>query len=118
MTNNEFENKVVEEQVIDIVDEGTQFTSKTTKDKGPWKVFAVIGYVFGIVSLASIFIPFFSCGLAVEGIILSALGKKSTTKNDKAKKGLTFSIIACVINFILSIIVYVLYIFALMNAFN
>ena len=116
--NNKFENKVVEEEVIDIVNENTQMPSNTKDDKGPWKVFAIIGYVFGIVSLASVFIPFFSCGLAVEGIILSALGKKSKTKKDKAKKGLTMNIVACVVNFVLSIIIYVAYIFAILNSIN
>ena len=118
MNNNEFESKVVEDEVIDIVDENTQFTPKTKKDKGPWKVFAVIGHVFGIVSLVSILIPFFSCALSIDGIIFSALGKKSTTKKDKASKGLTMNIVACAINFVISIIVYVIYIFVLMNAFN
>jgi len=105
MNNNEFK-----EEVIDIVDENTA-SSNQIVDKGPWKVFAVIGHVFGIVSLVSLFIPFFSFGVAVDGIIMSALGKKSTTKREKAKKGLTMNIVACAVNFVYSMIMYGLLVF-------
>ena len=43
-------------EVIDIVEENK--TTKQVNERGPWKVFAIIGYMIGIVSLASIFVPF------------------------------------------------------------
>ena len=76
-------------------------------DRGPWKVFAIIGYILGIVSLATVLIPFAGCAAGAEGIIFSALGKKSTNKNAKAKKGLTMSIIATAVNFVFTVVVLV-----------
>ena len=82
-------------------------------DKGPWKVFAKIGNIFGIISLITIIIPFVSCSLAAEGIIFSALGKKSTTKRAVAKKALTMNIVACVINFVISVVAYTIFLLTL-----
>ena len=97
----------VNEQVVEVVE--------TKVDRGPWKVFASIGHIFGIISLILILVPFASCCLAAEGIIFSALGKKSTTKREKAKKGLTMNIIACAVNFVLTVVVYTIYLIQLMG---
>jgi hypothetical protein len=78
-------------------------------ERGPWKVFAKLGHIFGLVSLIGVLVPFVSAALAVDGIILSALGKKSTVNRDKAKKGLTMNIIACAVNFVVSVVVSVIF---------
>ena len=71
-----------------------------------WDVFAIIGFVVGIVSIASCWNPF-GFSYSIYGIVLSALGKKSTSINHfgKAKTGLVLSIIATAI----SIIAYIIY---------
>ena len=108
---------VVEETVIDVEEETTPVVEEATNEvkepRGPWKVFAIIGYVYGIVSLVSILIPFYSFAMAIDGIIFSALGVRSTVYNKKAKKGLTMNIISCVVNYIWSIIFYVILLFLL-----
>lgn len=111
-------NNHTEEEVIDIVEENEHVVNQPVKERGPWKVFAIIGYIIGIVSLVSIFVPFVGSGMAVDGIIMSALGKKSESKRHLAKKGLTFSIVACAVNFVISIIIYVLYIVLILSQFE
>ena len=106
------------EEVIDIVEENEYVVNQPAKERGPWKVFAIIGYIIGIVSLVSIFIPFAGAGMAVDGIIMSALGKKSESKRHFAKKGLTFSIVACAVNFVISIIIYVIYFIFILSHFE
>lgn len=73
-------------------------------DKGPWKVFAIIGYVHGIVAIFAVLIPFcfpFSIGLAIEGFIFSMLGKKSINQEQKASTGISL----CLAAFFISILV-------------
>ena len=75
----------------------------TNEDNGPWKVFALLGFILGIVSLAgSLF--FIGLTTGVPGIVFSILGKKSSNpdKQAKAAKGLKLSIWGLVI----SIVVY------------
>ena len=66
------ENEVVEltKQMEEVIEE----------PKGPWKVFAIVGYVLGIVNLVLVLLPFYSLIMSVYGIVLSALGKKSIVK--------------------------------------
>jgi hypothetical protein len=54
-----------------------------------------------------------SAALAVDGIVFSALGKKSSVNRDKANKGLTMNIIACAVNFVVSVVVTVIYLISL-----
>lgn len=73
-------------------------------DKGPWKVFAYIGYISGIISIFVVLIPFcfpFSIGLAIEGFIFSLLGKKSINQEQKASTGISL----CLASFFISILV-------------
>lgn len=66
-------------------------------DSGPWKVFAIIGYVMGIVSLVLCFIPFFFFEI-IPGIVFSYLGKNSSSKRMFADKGFIFNIVAIILN--------------------
>lgn len=76
-----------------------------------WNIFAKIGYIGGIICFIVSFIPYFSLyasGMAIDFIVLSALGKKSTIPEyyKKAKKGLGFSIAGTIIG----IVIYILFI--------
>ena len=108
----EKETPVVEETVIDVEEETTQVveegSTEAKEPRGPWKAFAIVGYVHGIVALVCILLPFFSFALSIDGIIFSALGKKSIAKREKADKGLSMNIAACIINYIWSIALYVI----------
>lgn len=103
---------VVEETVIDVEEETAsvveEVSTEAKEPRGPWKAFAIVGFVHGIVALACILFPFFSFALSIDGIVFSALGKKSIAKREKADKGLSMNITACIINYIWSIALYVI----------
>ena len=86
----------VVEEAAPVVEENN--TNVVVKERGPWKIFAILGYVFGIISICGCVIPGFGISFGVYGIVFAALGKKSLSANVKAKKGLTLSIVATVIN--------------------
>ena len=111
----ESETQAIEETVVNVEVEATPVAEETKEPRGPWKVFAIIGYVYGIVALACMLFPFFSFAMSVEGIVFSALGKKSIAKREKADKGLSMNITACIINYIWSIALYVIIIVISMN---
>ena len=73
-----------------------------TPSRGPWKAFAIVGYVLGIVGFATSFL-IFGMDIAIFGIVFSALGKKTTDEDAKAKaeKGLKLSIAGTIISFVL-----------------
>ena len=80
----------------------------TNEDDGPWKVFALLGFILGIVSLAG---AIFTVGLytGIPGIVLSALGKKSKDpdRQEKAAKGLKLSIVGLIVSIVVEIILVV-----------
>lgn len=86
------------------------------KDTGPWKVFAKIGFVMGIILfiLAFILFNFLSYSFGIISIILSALGTKSVYYSGRAKAGLVFSILAVIIG----IILYIVYLVSLSEGLN
>lgn len=95
---------VVQEKTEEIKPEIVEETTQK-EPRGPWKAFAIAGYVIGIFSIAGCMIPVINSyvvTLGEFGIILSALGLRSIKNHSKAKTGLTLSIIGwCV-----SIVVY------------
>lgn len=116
---NDVEEVVFPEPVVDVVEETTPVVEETTtvveeatnepkEPRGPWKAFAIVGFVHGIVALACILFPFFSFALSIDGIVFSALGKKSIAQREKADKGLSMNIASCIINYIWSIALYVI----------
>ena len=109
--------KVVEEEVIEeVIDISNVTVSNETKEpKGPWKAFAIVGYVLGIVDLILMLYPFYSMIMSVYGIVLSALGKKSVSKRKYARRGLTMNIIACSVNFVATVALYVVIILLSLN---
>jgi len=72
---------------------------------GCFHVFAKLGNILGIISIAgSIIMLGFITG--VPGIVFSILGLRSPINHDKAKKGLTMSIIGLVVSTIILTIIY------------
>lgn len=92
-----------------------------TKNESPkvWNIFSKIGFVGGLICFITSFIPyigFASAFMAINFIVLSALGKKTTNLffYNKAKKGLKFSIAASIIG----LIGYVLFLFLIIILAN
>lgn len=86
----------------DVEDEAEAVDVDNNSDRGPWKVFAIVGYVLGILSFVLAFFVGVGIEIAPAGIVFSALGKKSTDpeKKAKAEKGLKLSIAAIIISFV------------------
>lgn len=72
-----------------------------------WKVFAIIGFIIGIISISLCWVPLSASLIAIDGIICSALGRKTLDlkSNKRAKIGLILSIIAAAISLFIFIIV-------------
>ena len=71
-----------------------------------WKVFAIIGFVSGIICISLCWVPLYTAVMAAEGIVCSALGKKTgdLKAKSRAKIGLILSIIAAAISFFIFIV--------------
>lgn len=97
---------VVENEVIDVT---TQPAEEQQVERGPWKAFAKVGHILGIVSLATMWIPFLvCCATGFYGIVFSALGKKSTENKPMADKALKRNIAASIVSFVLTVVIYTL----------
>lgn len=97
---------VVENEVIDVT---TQPVEEQQVERGPWKAFAKVGHILGIVSLATMWIPFLvCCATGFYGIVFSALGKKSVENKQIASKGLKMNIAASIVSFVLTVVIYAL----------
>lgn len=97
---------VVENEVIDVT---TQPVEEQQVERGPWKAFAKVGHILGIVSLATMWIPFFvCCSIGFYGIVFSALGKKSVENKPIADKALKRNIAASIVSFVLTVVIYTL----------
>ena len=86
-------------------------TKKSTK---VWDIFSKVGFIGGLVCFILSFIPLvdiFACSFAIYFIVFSALGKKSSIEECRAKaaKGLGFSVAATIIGFI----GYIIFMFAM-----
>lgn len=92
------------EQEVEVVEANVE-SEKPQESRGPWKVFAIVGYVLGIVGFVT---SFFLIGLefSVPGIVFSALGLKTTDEDAKAKakKGLKLSIAGTIISIALTFV--------------
>ena len=75
----------------------------TKADKVVYKVFAIVSFVTGIVSLCLVWVPFIFYG-SIPGIVLGKLGESSTSQKDKAKRGFIMSIVATAINIVWTIV--------------
>ena len=100
--------KIIEEKAKEVEkDPFEEMENKTTTKTnaqygGQYKVFAIIGYVLGIISIAFCWVPFMLF-YSVPGIIFSKVGDKPTNKQQFAKKGASLSITATIINAILTV---------------
>lgn len=69
--------------------------------KGPWKVFAILGLIFGIVGLVLSWASFGGLTISIVALVFSILGLKSKAKHGMAVAGLVLSIIALALSTIL-----------------
>lgn len=74
-------------------------------EKGPWKGFAVTGFILGIICLSTFIFVYPAIELGIFGIIFSALGRKSKVANGKATIGLVFSIVSFVLAIFVAIFI-------------
>lgn len=75
------------------------------QSKGPWNKFAKIGNILGIISLLTMWIPFFTIySTGIYAIVFSGLGMRSVDKKHVAKRSLGISIFAVIVNMIVTII--------------
>ena len=75
-------------------------TPVVEETKGPWKVFAKLGKILGIISFIWSFIPFFglySYITSIPGLVFGILGKKYKKNGKGVKTGLGFNIAAMII---------------------
>ena len=72
-------------------------------DQGPWKVFAILGLVFGIVGLVFFWFNFGGFFISATGLVFSILGKKSVSKKGMATAGLVLSIIGLALGLTMTI---------------
>lgn len=96
---------VVDNEDVDVIEQ----PEEGTVERGPWKAFAKVGHILGIVSLATMWIPFVvCCTTGFYGIVFSALGKKSTENKPIADKALKRNIAASIVSFVLTVVIYTL----------
>ena len=109
------ENIIVDSGVIDVESQPVeaQPIEEPKGERGPWKAFAIVGHILGIVSLATMWIPFLvCCSTGFYGIVFSALGKKSLSKKPMADKALKRNIAASIVSFVLTVVIYAIIIIA------
>ena len=99
--------EVKEEDKEEKIDEKVEAKTTNNNVGTQYKVFAIIGYVLGIVSLALVWVPFMFFD-AIPGMVFSKIGDKPTDKQAFAKKGYTFSLIGLIINVVWTILFYVI----------
>jgi hypothetical protein len=76
---------------------GTPYTP-VTQSSGPNGGFAIAGLVLGIVSIVLFWAFYLGIPVAIVGIIMSALGRRSVERRTMATVGLVLSIIAIVLS--------------------
>ena len=83
--------------VIDIIEEEKV---DNTVEKGPWKNFAKIGHVLGILALCLFWLAGSGVYLGVFGIVFSCLGKKSKIRHEMACNGFKRSLLATILSLV------------------
>ena len=107
------------EQLVEVNDNEEDVVVEATpknEDNDPWRVFALVGFILGIVSLAGSLL-FLGLTTGVPGIIFSILGKKSNNpdKQAKAAKGLKLSIWGLIVSAVVYIVLFVVLTILVMN---
>ena len=98
--------EVIEDDPFEKIEKKEEASVATSDDKMVYKVFAIISYVVGIVSLCLVWVPFMFYG-SIPGIVLGKIGENSKSKGDQSKKGFIMSIIATSINVVLTIVFFI-----------
>lgn len=97
------ESKHVEPEIVQ--------TDEEKEPRGPWKAFAIAGLAIGIFSIIGCMIPYVNLNVIYVGqigIALSALGLNSKVNHQKAKIGLTLSIIGLAVAIVMYIVFIIL----------
>lgn len=109
-------------EIIDNANGDTYSYGEPKKENKAFKVFAVLGMVFGWINLGLLFIstvtfntlvlPYLAVlgglELSVPGLVFSCIGKKSTSNRGKAKFGFIVNLLSIIIFFILFIVLSIL----------
>lgn len=74
------------------------------------RAFAIIGFVCGIAGLVLALVGGAGLFVNIPGLVFSNIGKKSTTKADYAKKGVKLNTIGLIVNIIISVITFIIWI--------
>ena len=85
-------------------------TAASTSEKGPFKVFAIIGFVMGFISIILGFVPYL-CIFPLSGLAASIVGVFSKSRRGKAIAGIVLNSIGCIIS---AVMIY-LYIYYALN---
>ena len=97
------ESKHVEPEIVQ--------TNEEKEPRGPWKGFAIAGLAIGIFSIIGCMIPYvnlYVISFGEFGIALSAMGLRSKVNHQKAKIGLTLSIIGLAVATVMYIVFIIL----------
>jgi hypothetical protein len=67
-----------------------------------WRIFANIGFTFGIISIIFCWVPLLTAMFSIHGLILCAIGKKSKKEiyHSRAIVGLFLTILSAIVSFI------------------
>ena len=84
-------------------------------DVGPYKVYAIIGFITGILAISMSPLFYFGVIVSIIGIVFSIKGKKSNSKEKYAQRGLLLNIIGLILSVIVSTVVLLLFIFFVVN---
>ncbi len=102
----EIESQELEVQETEALEaEEVEDFNETQGERGPWKAFATIGYILGLLGFILSFITI-GLEIAIPGLVFSILGKKTKDeeKYEKARKGFGFALAGIIIGFIASVI--------------
>lgn len=101
-------NELVETVEAEVIEDDATVTAKepeTPRVPKCFDVFAKLGFGLGLGGLLGCILFGIGYVVAIPGIVFSALGKKSITYHEKAKKGLVLSILGTVLGLIIYFVV-------------
>ena len=79
--------------------------NKMSKKYRVWEIFALIGYVLGIITFTtSFFVPGLFFFYSILGVVFSTLGRKSYKNYERAENGIKLSIASIVVSGIIIVI--------------
>ena len=92
------------------VENNTNNNSEPVEQYKAKRAFAIIGFICGICGLVLSLVGGVGLFVNIPGLVFSSIGKKSTTKANYAKKGVKLNTIGIIVNAIISIFTFILWI--------